>query len=330
MAEQVPSDIGVISGEVEATYGVDPVPDRVVQTASRPDEKHNDTFETPERYGLTRNTALGARVHVDQSLTVAAIITKMEDAVGGFGDHHPAFIAAGLAVTGNGLATGTGNFITYGPQSSGFGSATFYAYDKDDSGDLSLTKHKGTRGDGELVIDPQVPNVFNLNGKSLHDFPAPFSALTAPTDSGLDDVDGKCFTMTLDANVIPIERATLKLNNETVTSTPDIRTCNAGVDEIEIKNGTPVMELRIKCTDVLIDGVGTDDFIKQSHDADVDFAFLLRSDHDGQRFQISGPKMRFQDMQKEPGDGDYMVWVVQAPLQDDSGDDSFEIRQEVL
>jgi hypothetical protein len=330
MPIQIPSDIGSLAGAVESVYGVDPGATRAVALTQRPGEEHNDAFPEKVKYRTTRNTPSSDRQHIDLGLTVNAVVTQMEDVVGGYGDHHPVFIAMGLRVTGNGVAAGTGNFITYGPQSSNFGSATFINTDIADNGQLSQTKYLGTRGLGDLAFDPDQPIIANLNSRSKHNFAEPFAAGSLPTDSGLDDVDAKCFVCTFDGNVVEIVQFSVNLNNEQVTSTVDIRTCNSGVDEIEIKNGTPTVEIRLKASIEHIDGLGVNDWVKQAHDTDLDVAFQARSDHGGQRFQFSAPKMRIEGFTKEPGDGDYLVWVLSCRLQDVLGDDSFEIRQEVL
>lgn len=319
---KVPSDIGAVAGAVEGSYGVDATPTVAMCLTGPPDLQHNDTFEAQEKLSPSRVEAPGARKDVDLDISMQSYVTILATSAPVEGAHHPIMIAAGLnAVTSGTGASGT--TVTYSPQNNSFGSSTFYNFDYEtDSADVSLTRHLGTRGDLVFNFDPSNEYLLlDFTGKALHAFNEPYTTVTNPTDPGLAsfpiDLTSACYDFTIDGTNVEVQSFSLTLNNEIQTQDPLLTDCG-GVSEIVISAGTPTFELVVVATTNLIANTSTDDFVRQAHAGNVDFAgvLTLQSDFNGQNLTLNMPKMRWQDMQEGEGNNDRKVWTIQGVLQE--------------
>lgn len=330
-------EFGALSGAVEASYGTDPTPTEGLYIQGQPNYQHDDAFEQQEYLELENSSRPGTREHRKLDLSFQNMLGYMEDIDGGNAANHAVLLACGFDVHDRaaGGTTGSGNFVEYRPVSSGYKSSAFYGYLKEDgAGELSILKHLGSRGNFNLNIEGGNPILLDTQIQALHDFWIPFdvAANNAPPTRlgyGVDIHESNCITATIDGNEIDIVRFSYNPGYEPSVPESDITACDAGISEILLNNGTHQGQLAIKFRDTLIDGLGTEDWVKQAHDADVDYAFVLTRDDGTQLFRITMPKMRWQGMQIESGDAERKIFVIDYIAQADAGDDNATLRFEV-
>jgi hypothetical protein len=331
------NEYGALSGKVEAAYGTDPIPTEGLKIVGQPTYTHDDTFEQPEFLQLENTSEAAPRQHNKLDLSFQCAVGYMEDIDDGLAANHEVYMACGFGIhdqAGVGAA-GSGNYIEYRPLSAGYNSATFYGYLKEDAAsELTILKHRGSRGGFNLQVEGGNPILQDVTLSALHGFWEPFAddlTNVPPTriGRGVGYHESDCVTATIDGNVVEIVAFSYNPGYEAVVPENEITACDAGVTEIDLNDGDHTGQLTLKFNKSLIDGTDTEDWLKQAHDNDVDFAFVLTRDDGVQIFQITMPKMRFQSFDIQDGNNDRKVVVIDYVAQADAGNDQCTIRHEV-
>lgn len=331
------SEFGALSGKVESVYGTDPVPTEGLRVIGQPGYDHDDSFEQQEYLQLENLSIPGDRQHNKLDLSFQAAMGYMEDIDQGSAALHAVLLACGFDVSDQAVSptTGSGNFIEYQPVTSGYKSSTFYGYLKEDgAGKLSILKHKGFRGNFNLQVEGGSPILLDVSGSALHDFWIPFEddATNVPParlGKGVAIHESDCITATIDGNVVDIVSFSYDPGYEVAVPESEITACDAGISEILLNDGIHTGQLVLKFRDTLIDGLGVADWLKQAHDADIDYAFVLTRDDGTQLFRITMPKMRWQSFSLDDGDAERMVVTIDYIAQADAGGDNATLRFEV-
>jgi len=333
---EVFANFGAVTGAVETTYGTSPGSLAWIRTTDQPGLSFDEGFDVPEELNLNADFEPGERVKNALDIETTAIMTEMEDVIGGFPLEHAILLAGGCEVKAQGISAGSGNFIEYGPRDSGFGSATIRAYEKEDeSGQLSFLEHLGTRGNWTLNVEPGAGNLINyaFSGKSRYGRRPEFAdSGTIPLPVKIDRrrYQSKCVSATLEvsggAQAIPIRSLSFSPNYAIVDAGDSIRACAAGIDEVQIEPAQMTGTLVLDYESDLISSSALTNFVKQFRDADVDAALVVTIDPGtGQTVVVTIPRFRAQDMQVDSGDT-FKVWNIDFVAQIVSGQDNFTIR----
>lgn len=329
--------LGSVSAAPEVTYGTEVVPTDALTVTGEVDSTHDDTFPEEELLRLSSSGLAPARQHNKLDISFNVLMGPMQDVDNGFPSWHPMMVATGHTWTQGGTA-GAGNYIEYKPKSSGFGSATMYAYLKEDElGNLSILKHIGTRGTFTFSIEGGSGPQLQMELSALHGFWSPFSALTAPATQGLGlnpvTYSGKCWSVTLDSGAGPEPAKLISFNmarnNEVTGDEDDLTACGDGVSEIDVEPGQITGTLVIEFEAKHVAATGDDNFWRELHDADTDYEVIVKRDDGSRAFSVTIPKARFTDVQQGTGDGRRQL-TMPFIAQPTTGDDEYAIRDEVL
>jgi hypothetical protein len=329
---------GALAAAVETTYGTKVTPTDALLVNDDADQAHDDSFNEVTTLRLSSSGDAPVRQHNKLDLSATVRIGPMQDIDSGRPSIHPLMVASGHAFDEAGVGgAGSGNYIEYTPRSSGFGSASLVYYMKDETtGNRSITDYLGYRCNATFSITPGEDFAVQVEGSSLHGFPAPFATPTAPATYGLSlgSYPNKCWSLTIDKGAGPevarLVSFELNRNLEIVANTDDVTACGDGVAEIEATSGAPIATLVFELEADHLATSGDNNFVYDVHENPTDLEIVLVHDSgDGQTITITLPKARGQDQQIGSGDRRRQVTLA-LYLQPTTTDDEYSIRWEVV
>lgn len=323
--------LGALSAAVETTYGTDPTPTLGLLLIGQPDLNHDDSFPEEEYLSLSSVADVPARQHNKLDLSFKVALGPMKDVDSGQPSVHPVLLACGMEIKDEAGAggAGSGNYIEYGPSST-YKSATLYYYLKEDGAShLGVQQLLGYRGTFTLNITPGEAVNLDVEGQSKHKLRDAFSAGTAPASvgGGLGSYSAKCFAATLDGEDLEVLSMTLARGLEVGADTDAITNCADGVEEVTLTPGAITGTLVVPMTSELFAASGNN-FVRASHDAEVDHVFILTRDDGVTTWTLTIPVMRWRDMQ-ETGGEDRKQMTIEFIALPTSGDDEFTMKWEV-
>lgn len=321
--------LGAVSAKIETTTGVDAVPTMGLALNGQPTYSHNDNFPDEDQLSLSTGKPAPDREHISQGLSATSYIGPKED-VDGEGPAVDVLLrAGGCAVdVATGSGTGTGTFVRYSPRSSGFETATFYRYLKEDgAGELSIHKLLGCMLNWTLTMQAALHTLqFEVLG--LHGFPEPFSgAAVAPANiaKGLGRFK-KCTTLTINGESFKFVNMTLTPNHEVTVPEDEPEQCATGASEIILTPGQPGGQLVLLYDQDLIEADASDrNILRDSHAADIDHEIICRYEDSVYYYQAKIPTARFTNF-SEGTQGNRKTLQLDYLAQPDSGDDEYELE----